>query len=149
MGAPRPIFNNQYSIFNLKRWLPLLLWMGFIFYMSAQPKPPPIPLIEGLLDKVEWSDKIKHFFGYGVLGGITWWSLGDGLPKWRRFWLAVGISAVYGATDEFHQRYVPGRSCDVFDWTADVIGALAGAIVMCIGGARLGRAREARQRLRS
>lgn len=112
------------------------MWMAFIFYMSSQPKAPPIPLIEGFLNRVEWSDKIKHFIGYAVLGGLTWRSLGNNCSRWRRFWLAIGISAVYGATDEFHQRYVIGRSCDFCDWTADVIGASVGAMILLMRGAK-------------
>jgi len=118
--------------------------MGFIFYMSSQSKPPPIPLIEGFLDRVEWSDKIKHFIGYAVLGGLIWRSLGDGCSSWRRFWLAIGISAVYGATDEFHQRFVIGRSCDFCDWAADVIGASVGAMIMLKGGARIWQRKTSR-----
>jgi len=108
--------------------------MGFIFYMSAQPQPPEIPLLWSLFDKVDWSDKIKHFFGYAVLGGLAWRSLGEGCPRWKRFWLAVSISAVYGATDEYHQRFTPGRSCDVCDWIADTTGASLGAMILLIGG---------------
>ncbi|MCX5731999.1 MAG: VanZ family protein, partial [Deltaproteobacteria bacterium] len=37
----------------------------------------------------------------------------------------VGI----GATDEFHQSFVPGRNADVADWMADTLGAAAGAAI--------------------
>lgn len=89
-----------------------------------------------LLDKTEWSDKIKHFVGYAVLGALTWRSLGESCTKWRRFWLAVGVCAVYGASDEFHQRFVVGRTCDFCDWMADVIGSSIGAMIMLTGGVR-------------
>lgn len=112
------------------------MWMAFVFCMSAQPKTPPIPLIEGILDKVDWSDKIKHFVAYAILGGLCWRSLGDGCSRWKRFGLAIGISAVYGATDEFHQSFVVGRSCDFCDWLADVIGASVGAMILLMGGVR-------------
>jgi VanZ family protein len=36
---------------------------------------------------------------------------------------------VYGASDEFHQRFVPGRTADVLDWLADSLGACAFVIV--------------------
>jgi VanZ family protein len=39
-----------------------------------------------------------------------------------------GIAAL-GAIDEWHQLAVPGRSADVRDWLADVIGALLGIVV--------------------
>ena len=36
---------------------------------------------------------------------------------------------VYGASYEFHQRFVPGRTADVLDWLADSLGACAFVIV--------------------
>jgi len=34
--------------------------------------------------------------------------------------------ALYGITDEWHQMYVPGRTPDLADWIADVVGVLLG-----------------------
>ena len=42
---------------------------------------------------------------------------------WRGAAWALLAASAYGATDEFHQLFVPGRSCDVFDWLADTTGA--------------------------
>jgi len=33
------------------------------------------------------------------------------------------ICAVYGASDEFHQSFVPGRAVEFRDWRNDVTGA--------------------------
>jgi VanZ family protein len=71
-------------------------------------------------------DKLIHMGVYGVLA----WLLFRGL-RLRMLtashvlvgWLTLGICAVYGASDELHQLFVPGRSCDVFDLLADVLGA--------------------------
>jgi VanZ family protein len=41
--------------------------------------------------------------------------------------LALSLASLYGATDEFHQSFVPGRSADVLDWLADTLGAALGA----------------------
>jgi VanZ family protein len=41
--------------------------------------------------------------------------------------IAAVIAAAYGATDEWHQSLVPGRTADRFDWAADAIGAILGA----------------------
>jgi VanZ family protein len=40
--------------------------------------------------------------------------------------LALGIVAAYGALDEIHQAYVPGRSPDFSDLAWDVAGGLTG-----------------------
>jgi VanZ family protein len=36
----------------------------------------------------------------------------------------VLLVIVYGASDEFHQYFVPGRQADVFDLMADSLGAV-------------------------
>lgn len=108
---------------NIKLWGPVGLYMGVLFALSSQPELPPVPG----LDELDWSDKIKHFMGYAVLGALLWRALGDGVAKWRRFWLSVGIATLYGLTDEIHQIYVPGRSFDPLDLLADALGAAAGA----------------------
>jgi len=33
-------------------------------------------------------------------------------------------SILYGATDEFHQVFVPGRTPEIYDLVADGVGAL-------------------------
>ena len=41
-------------------------------------------------------------------------------------WSVVAGVSVIGALDEWHQRIVPGRSADLFDWVADVVGVWLG-----------------------
>ena len=40
--------------------------------------------------------------------------------------IAVVVTGVYGATDEFHQLFVAGRSAESRDLIADVVGAGVG-----------------------
>ena len=55
---------------------------------------------------------------------------------------AASVGA-YGATDEWHQLFVPLRSSDVYDWLTDtlagVIGATAWVLVMFYRGDRRDR----------
>ena len=44
--------------------------------------------------------------------------------------LILMITTAYGLTDEFHQRFVPGRTADVRDLAADTIGALFGILLV-------------------
>ena len=40
------------------------------------------------------------------------------------------ITVLYGATDELHQYFVPNRSCDIWDFVANAVGAvIAGYII--------------------
>src|SRR5262245_53661714 len=65
-------------------------------------------------------DKFGHFGVYGLLGTLVC-RLGRG---GRTAILSLLVVAAYGASDEWHQSFVPGRSSDVMDWIADSTGAL-------------------------
>ena len=79
------------------------------------------------------TDKHEHFFFYGILGALTVRALAKG--TWRGITFAavcgaVVISSAYGVSDEFHQRFVPGRDYEVLDMVADGSGAAAAACVL-------------------
>ena len=48
----------------------------------------------------------------------------------RRFVLVLCIVALYAASDEFHQRFTPGRTPSFRDVGIDVAGGLIGLAVM-------------------
>jgi VanZ family protein len=58
--------------------------------------------------------------------------------------LAVAIAVAFGAADEWHQGFIPGRSTDPADWRADSVGAAGGAIIFAL----FSRIRTSRQRAR-
>ncbi|HVP66775.1 MAG TPA: VanZ family protein [Anaeromyxobacteraceae bacterium] len=120
----------------LLAFLPALLYAGLIFYLSAQSNPLPF-LPRAILSQ----DKVLHVVEYGGLGVLVAWGLWTlRVPPRRAFVIALLVASAYGASDEFHQYFVPNRECDVFDWTADTVGAALGA-----GAALLAlRRREAR-----
>lgn len=75
-------------------------------------------------------DRLFHFIEYFVLGFLLvrafFHSFTD--PNFKYIFIAaVAISCVYGASDEFHQRFVAGRSCDIIDLVSDLAGSLLGA----------------------
>ena len=43
---------------------------------------------------------------------------------------AIAIGALYAASDEFHQLFVKGRSCQLFDVGVDSIGVCIGVCIM-------------------
>ena len=43
--------------------------------------------------------------------------------------LAILVSVIYGASDEFHQGFTPGREPRVRDVVFDTIGAIAGIYI--------------------
>lgn len=64
-------------------------------------------------------DKVVHFSVYGLLGTLAC----RAIPGRRGAWWALFVVSAYGATDEWHQHFVPGRSSELADWIADTTGA--------------------------
>jgi VanZ family protein len=70
-----------------------------------------------------------HVAAYAGLGALTARATAKGVHNvsWRAVLLAIVIATLYGVSDEYHQRFVPGRSFDVLDMVADTIGSVIGA----------------------
>jgi VanZ family protein len=71
-----------------------------------------------------------HVAAYAGLGAVTVRALARG--EWRHvtFLVACGailIASAYGVSDEYHQRFVPGRDFSRMDMLADAIGSALGA----------------------
>ncbi|MCL2217699.1 MAG: VanZ family protein [Defluviitaleaceae bacterium] len=74
--------------------------------------------------------KTAHFTVYFVLGFCVVNALKYHVKnKKSLFALAWGISAAYGAFDELHQYFIPGRVCSVRDMIINASGAMAGVAV--------------------
>jgi VanZ family protein len=104
--------------------LPALAYAGLIFWLSSLANPLP-----GLTHRV--SDKVLHAVEYAGLASLLVLGLTHlGTMGMRRAaQLAILLAAAYGATDELHQAFVPGRDCSGFDWLADASGALLGGLL--------------------
>ncbi len=99
-------------------WGPVFLVMAAIFVASS------IPDLGGLPGGM--SDKSGHTLGYALLGAALVRALAGGRLSgvtWPRAVAAVALATLYGASDEFHQSFVPGRSPDRIDVFADFLGA--------------------------
>ena len=96
-----------------REWGWVLAVAGVIFWASSRSTVATPGL--GIAD----FDKVAHFSVYGLLATLTV-RAGRG-P--RAAWLAVVAVSLFGASDEWHQSFVPGRSCELADWVADTIGA--------------------------
>lgn len=114
-------------------WALVALDAALIFGVSAMSRPP-IPGGLGIFRFVEiyHLDKIVHMLEYGVFG----WLLTRALAKTRDFsspaalaLAALALGGLYGASDEWHQSFVPLRDPSVYDWLADAAGVSAGIFV--------------------
>jgi VanZ family protein len=105
----------------LSLWLPVLIWAGFIFYLST------VPHLRFLTNDV--GDfvirKIGHMGVFGILArllaraitGSTYWS-------WKKiFAWSLTATFLYACSDEYHQSFTPGRVASVKDVALDTLGA--------------------------
>ena len=133
----RPAASLIMTLMTLRRlalaFLPALLWMGFIFYLSAQSRPLGKPLPGG------WT-LAGHFGEFALLALLFLWAQlycnpekgkGEG-----RMLLALALSfalaALYAASDEYHQSFVSGRDASWLDWGVDVAGAAAAMLLTAL-----------------
>jgi len=103
--------------------------MAVLWVLSSRPLDLPDLGPSGM-------DKLAHFIAYSVL------ALAMGLWGSWRSWqkapvvtacLVIFGAALYGAVDEIHQSFVPGRDSSFYDWIADLLGALVGAFLFARG----------------
>jgi len=112
---------------NILIKIPAILVMALIFILSSLPGD------DLLLASFEFSDKIKHFIAYFVLGiTLCLW-----IPskKWLAkpiFWcvIIVVLCTLFSISDEYHQTFVPGRlGNDLGDLAANFIGGLVSVLL--------------------
>ncbi|HYM15785.1 MAG TPA: VanZ family protein [Dehalococcoidia bacterium] len=117
-----PVLRRGLSL--LSGWPAVVVLAALIFALSsvpnlAAPRAQAVPL-----------DKVEHAGEYAALAFAL-----AGACRRHLAWpvplllaCAAALAALYGVSDEFHQRFVPGRDAAVTDWLADVAGAAAGAL---------------------
>ena len=103
---------------RLDLWLPPLLLMGVIFFVSDQPS-----LNSGLgaIDLI--GRKLIHFAEYALLTFLWWRALVTVTSPGRAALFAFLLASGYAATDEYHQTFVEGRHGTPVDWAIDSAGA--------------------------
>lgn len=110
---------------TLRRWILPVLYAAAIFGISSIEYIPNVGQPEG-------SDKVAHFLLYYFFTASIYWALSGVTTKRKAALLAAIIAAAYGATDEFHQRFVPGRTMSFYDWVADAAGACLWSALMLV-----------------
>ena len=120
------------------RWAPVVAYMAGIFALSSISQTPALP---------GQSDKGLHALLYAGLGALLMRALAGGWSApmtGATVAIAIVIAGLYGASDEYHQSFVPPRQSDVRDLAADITGGAIAASA-CLGWSRWQR-RGARAR---
>lgn len=101
--------------------IPLIIFSVTIIVLSHQQQIE-IPDIG-----FEWIDKIIHFIAFLIYGlSLNIFILSTySIASKKQLTLIIVIGALFAASDEIHQYYVPGRIADVYDWIADCLGIIS------------------------
>ena len=133
-----------------KYWLPVIIWMAVIFFVSSgigsiQHTSRILgPLVHWLFPSLSAQRvaeivfsirKSSHAIEYAILAILLWrarqkpfrndhrpWYLFDSIVVW-------GIAALYAVTDEFHQTFVATRQGSAWDVLLDSTGAALGLLL--------------------
>ncbi len=106
--------------------LPLIIFALIVFYISSLSRLPDTGL------SIPYFDKLAHgggYFLFGLLAIRAFAGFPRPLKTSRMYTLAILLSLLYGLSDEYHQRFVPGRTADLFDFLADAVGIFLAATV--------------------
>ena len=139
----------------LMYWLPVFAWMALIFSASTDMGASrgtsriigPIlhwlkpDLSEETTDRIVFAiRKTAHVTEYGILALLFWRAIrkpakGETRPwRWPEAGWAWALAALYAATDEVHQSFVPSRSGTIKDVLLDSAGAGLGLLLCWLFG---------------
>ncbi len=138
-------------------WTAVILWMAFIFSMSAEPAVESNKTSGGVAElilkifvpdfeefssaeRAEMVDGIQHvvrkgahFCGYTLMGILLCVAFSGHFERYRHVApSAFLVGALYAASDELHQRFVPGRSGEIKDILLDSSGVAFGIMISVI-----------------
>ncbi len=112
---------------SFELWAPVVLSAGLIFIFSS------FSFHYNWFQKTQkiHLDWLAHIVEYGVFGALVcraFCAYGFFAQRAGRLFLAVMLVGVlYGASDEFHQSFVPYRDSNPADVAADTVGMTLGA----------------------
>src|SRR5438067_383795 len=105
--APDAMIINMSTLGRLWRhvaaWAPAVIYAALIFHFSSESNPLPV-LTEHVWDKALHA---LEYAGLALLVSRGW--QGEGFGRGWALVLAIVVTTLYAASDEFHQLWVPGR----------------------------------------
>ncbi len=123
----------------LQYQFPAIVWAVIIFIGSSIPERK-LPRFIRHID-----DKVLHAVIFFALGLLVFRALEIRTRPSRFAWLRIVVSIIaviaYGASDEIHQIFVPGRTPDFRDGLADTVGGVLAALAIVIFQWRFSRKR--------
>jgi len=106
--------------------LALGAWAALVAAASLVPLPPG----PGQAFLFPGSDKVAHALAYAVLCALIVWSTA-GVRRGGRLLASAGAAGLFGLLMELLQP-LTGRTCDMKDWAADVLGVVAAILAIAL-----------------
>lgn len=111
---------------NIRRWLPLIVWIVMIFTLSSIPglSSDDVKLPTGF-------DKLVHFIEYAVFALLYYRGLSYGgvRIRWSIVIIVITSGIAVAALDEMYQSYIPRRDSSLYDLVMDSAGVVTGTLV--------------------
>lgn len=109
-------------------YLPLVFYWILLFTLTSLPSQS--------VPSVGVNDKLEHSLAYFGLSFLLYLTLlfqkkSDFLKKYAAIFTIL-IIVIYAVLDEVHQLLIPGRSCEMLDFLADMLGGIVGIIILKI-----------------
>jgi VanZ family protein len=132
---------------KVQYWLPVLLWIGFIFWMSTGLFSSQNtylffePLLRFFVPSISHKEiiivhtfmrKLAHVTEYFISGLLLFRAFKNGSVKRQEwFWALYSllVIVIIAASDELHQTFVPARTASIVDVGIDIMG---GFLAQCI-----------------
>ena len=103
-------------------WSTVLLYVLIAVCLTHMPREPH--------QLEQFKDKTLHTVGYFMYAAVIYTAAGITWPRLRGLALIVVLAlALWAAADEITQPYF-GRTCDILDWRADMIGAVTAVVIL-------------------
>lgn len=110
---------------NIRRWLPLIVWIVMIFGLSSIPgfSSDDVRLPTGF-------DKVVHFIEYAIFAILYYRGLSYGgvRVRWSIVIIVITTGIAVAALDEMYQSYIPRRDSSFFDLVMDSAGVVFGTL---------------------
>ena len=132
----------------VRYWMPAILWMALIFLGSTDILSAEhtsrflVPFLRWIDPQISLAAlnmiqvlirKLGHLTEYAILAALLWRAFGRGITWHLKvsilFLVAWVACAIFAASDEFHQSFVPSRTASPSDVMIDICGALVGLAI--------------------
>ena len=137
-------------------WLPVLAIMITVFYFSSQDATTSSETSSGFSEFLaeiispDYESKSKayqkellencqfvvrksaHFSIYALMGFLSFNAFRQHKRVPKKQLLAAVLCMLYSVSDEIHQTFVPGRSCELRDIVIDTCGAVTGILFLSL-----------------